>query len=179
MPPAQLTQTEEVYLTQKEFNKIIKSNDFTKLFNKFEKHPTSNNYNLLTTYLSQKISFTALTNPSFSFYLSNDKGKIIVSNIDNNFSTFSDYTANIDFKNISEKSEFLNNLSTVQKKNEANVNLLQEPVLNVILNAGIININNNNVSDLLYYTVQRRQSCEGYILTGFLYDTFVIPTPPV
>ncbi len=169
MPPATLTQTEEVYLTQKEFNKIIKSNDFTKLFNKFEKHPTSNNYNLLTTYLSQKISFTALTNPSFSFYLSNDKGKIIVSNIDNNFSTFTDYTANIDFKDISEKSEFLNNLSTVQKKNQTNINLLEEQVANV----EIAQIDKEFTT--LYYTVQRRQSCEGYILTGFLYDYYPEP----
>jgi hypothetical protein len=175
MPPAPLTQTEEIYLTQKEFNKIIKSNEFTKLFNKFEKHQNAYNYDLLTTYLSQKISFTALTNPAFSFYLSNKKGKIIVSNIDDNFSTFSDYTAGIDFNNISEKSEFLNNLGNVQKTNETNVNLLQEPALNVILNAGI---NINNINNLLYYTVQRRQSCEKYILTGFLYDNFVIPTPP-
>ncbi len=174
MPPAPLTQTEEIYLTQKEFNKIIKSNEFTKIFNKFEKHPNPYNYDLLTTYLSQKISFTALTNPSFSFYLSNDKGKIIVSNIDNNFSTFSDYTANIDFKNISEKSEFLNNLGTVQKKNETNVNLLRETDLNVEISAQV----NNNNENAIYYTVQRRQSCEGYILTGFLYDTFIITPPP-
>jgi hypothetical protein len=171
MPPSPLTQTEEVYLTQKEFNKIIKSKDFTKLFNKFEKHPNVNNYDLLTTYLSKKISFTALTNPSFSFYLSNDKGKIIVSNINNNFSTFVDYTANIDFKNISEKSEFLNNLNTVQKKNEANVNLLQEPQFNIEVAQYV-----NNFNDFaLYYTVQRRQSCEGYILTGFLYDNIIQP----
>lgn len=168
MPPAPLTQTEEIYLTQKEFNKIIKSNEFTKIFNKFEKHPNSHNYDLITTYLSQKISFTALSNPAFSFYLSNNKGKIIVSNINNIFSTYVDYTNNIDFLNLSEKSQFLNNLGTVQKINEINVNLLQEPVLNVILAGGI----NNN---LLYYTVQRRQSCEKYILTGFLYDIFVIP----
>ena len=112
---------------------------------------------------------------SFSFYLSNNKGKIIVSNINNYFSTFNDYIANINFLNISEKSEFLNNLGTIQKTNETNVNLLQEPALNVILNAGI---NINNINKLLYYTVQRRQSCEKYILTGFLYDNFVIPTPP-
>ena len=165
MPPF-LTQTQEVYLTQK---------DFTKIFKIFEKHPNVKNYNLITKYLSKKISFTALTNPTFSFYLSNNKGKIIVSNINNNFSTFTDYTANINFLNISEKSEFLNNLGTVQKTNETNVNLLQEPALNVILNAGI---NINNINKLLYYTVQRRQPCEKYILTGFLYDNFVIPTPP-
>jgi hypothetical protein len=174
MPPATITQTEEIYLAQKEFNKIIKSNDFTKILKKFEKHPNSYNYNLITTYLSQKISFTALTNPYFSFYLSNKKGKIIVSNIDNNFSSFTDYTANIDFYNLSEKSEFLNNLGTIQKTNETNVNLLQEPALNVILNAGINN-NNLDISKLLYYTIQRRQPCEKYILTGFLYDDFLIP----
>lgn len=174
MSPATITQTQEIYLAQKEFNKIIKSNDFTKIFNKFEKHPNSYNYDLLTTYLGEKISFSSLTNPYFSFYLSNKKGKIIVSNIDNIFSTFTNYTANIDFYNISEKSEFLNNLGTVQKTNETNVNLLQEPALNVILNAGINN-NNIDISKLLYYTVQRRQPCEKYILTGFLYDNFVIP----
>ena len=173
--PTFLTQTQEVYLTQKEFNKIIKSKDFTKIFKIFEKHPNVKNYNLITTYLSKKISFTALTNPAFSFYLSNNKGKIIVSNINNYFSTFNDYTANINFLNISEKSEFLNNLGTIQKTNETNVNLLQEPALNVILNAGI---NINNINKLLYYTVKIRQSCEKYILTGFLYDNFVIPTPP-
>ena len=103
MSPATITQTQEIYLAQKEFNKIIKSNDFTKIFNKFEKHPNSYNYDLLTTYLGEKISFSSLTNPYFSFYLSNKKGKIIVSNIDNIFSTFTNYTANIDFYNISEK----------------------------------------------------------------------------
>jgi hypothetical protein len=165
-----LTQVQEVYLTQKEFNKIIKSKDFTKIFNKFEKHPNVKNYNLITTYLSQKISFTALTNPTFSFYLSNNKGKIIVSNINNNFSTFNDYTANINFLNVSEKSEFLNNLGTVQKTNETNVNLLQEPALNVLVNAGSFNTNN-----FLYYTVQRRHPCKKYILTGFLYDIYITP----
>jgi hypothetical protein len=172
MPPTPLTQTEEVYLTQKEFNIIIKSNDFTKIFKKFEKHPNSNNYDLITTYLSKKISFTALTNPAFSFYLSNNKGKIIVSNINNKFSTFTDYTNNIDFLNISEKSEFLNNLGTVQKTNETNVNLLQEPALNALLDAEINNIFGNL---LIYYTVQRRHLCEKYILTGFLYDSFTLP----
>jgi hypothetical protein len=178
MPPAPLTQTEEVYLTQKEFNKIIKSKDFRKIFNKFEKHPTSYNYNLLTTYLGKKISFTALTNPAFSFYLSNNRGKIIVSNIDNNFSTFTNYTDNIDFKNISEKSEFLNNLNTVQKKNETNINLLREPDLNILLSSQATS-NNYDYFNSLYYTVQRRQCHEGYILTGFLYDTFIPPPNPV
>ena len=69
-------------------------------------------------------------------------------------------------------SDFINLPASVK---ETNVNLLQEPALNVILNAGI---NINNINKLLYYTVQRRQPCEKYILTGFLYDNFVIPTPP-
>ena len=79
---------------------------------------------------------------------------------------------NIDFLNISEKSEFLNNLGTIQKTNETNVNLLQQPSANIEV-SDIVN------TYILYYTVQRRQSCEKYILTGFLYDTFVPPPNPV
>jgi len=116
-------------------------------------------------YLSKKISFGILNNPTFSFYLSNKNGKIIVSNINNIFSNYIDYTNNINFKNISEKSEFLNNLNNVQKTNETNVNLLQEPALNIIL-AG-------QVQNFLYYTVQRRQPKKEYILTGFLYDNLI------
>jgi hypothetical protein len=160
-----ITQTEEIYLLQKEFDKIIKCKKFTKIFNKFEDQDNPYNFDKIVSYLSKKISFNTLNNPAFSFYLSNNKGKIIVSNINNNFSNYNDYKNNIDFKNISEKSEFLNNLNNVQKTNETNVNLLQEPQLNVI----IAQQNNGNT---LYYTVQRRKSCEGYILTGFLYDFF-------
>ena len=165
------TQTEEIYLLQKEFNKIINCKKFTKIFNKFEDQKNPYNYDMIINYLSKKISFKTLTNPAFSFYLSNNKGKIIVSNINNFFSNYCYYTANIDFKNISEKSEFLNNLDTVQKTNETNVNLLQEPALNILI-AGAVN--NKNI---LYYTVQRREPHKGYILTGFLYDTLVIPQP--
>jgi hypothetical protein len=165
------TQTEEIYLLQKEFNKIINCKKFTKIFNKFENKKNHYNYDMIINYLSKKISFETLTNPAFSFYLSNKNGKIIISNINNNFSSYIDYTNNINFINISEKSEFLNNLNNVQKTNETNVNLLQEPALNILI-SGVAN--NKNI---LYYTVQRREPHKGYILTGFLYDTLVIPQP--
>ncbi len=162
------TQTEEIYLLQKEFNRIINCKKFTKILNKFEDQINPYNYDMIINYLSKKISFETLTNPAFSFYLSNNNGKIIVSNINNNFSNYIDYTNNINFATISEKSEFLNNLNNVQKTNETNVNLLQEPLLNVIL-AG------QTSQNLIYYTVQRSHPKEKYILTGFLYDNFQNP----
>ena len=162
-----LTEVERVYLTQNYLNDLTDSKTMNKLIYEFLKKRTYTNYQLVVDYVKTKIDFCKLNNDvnKLTLYLLSDTGKIVVSYKNGVFSTLCDFENGIEFSNISEKEEYLNGLEQLNTTNKVDINILREPLLNVII-AG-------ELSGTIYYMVQRRNPKSGNVFVAYVYDIVV------
>jgi hypothetical protein len=159
------TELEKIYYLQKDFNQITKFKLFNKIVKKFNANPNENYFNNIQSLLAEFIDFDVLNSTNaVTFYLIDSNGKMIISNINNVFSTYSDYTNNTTyFYNLSEEQGFLNYQFELETDKKIGVNLLETPILNTIVN-GI-----DNPLGFLYYLIGQKNTCPEYNLVSFIY----------
>jgi hypothetical protein len=169
------TQVEKVYYLEKIFELYANFSTFNKLIKKFYNNVNEQYFNDIKYLLSQYIDFEKLnSNNKVNIYLINNQtGKIILSNIDNVFSTYSNYINNQTyFYNLAEEQQFLNEQYELETNGKVGVNLLETPILNVAVNI-IQNIQQYPLG-LLYFIVGQKNVCPGYDLVAFVYTLSVI-----
>lgn len=154
---------QKVHKLEDEFVKITKKHDLDKTIKKFYKNPTSKNYNYIVECLNIDLKYQYLNNSMTNIYLFDKNYKIIVSYKNGIFSTFNDYTQGINLYSDSEEQEILNQYKELKKDKYVSVNLLEEPVANLLLNNGIA------LSGLLYYLSAIQPKHKNYSLAGFVY----------
>lgn len=159
------TEIQKVYYLQNEFDQLNKSTIFNKLIHAFNHNPTEKNFNNIITMLNKFIDFEILNNNNkITFYLIDENGKMIISNIDNVYSTFVNYIDNTTyFYNLSEEQGFLNEQFELENDGKIGTNLLETPILNVVIN--II----DNPLGVLYFLIGQKNKCQKYKLISFIY----------
>ena len=159
------TEVEKIYYIQKEFNLLDNNKCFTKLINKYDKNPKEKYFNNIKFMLEESLDFTKLNNnSSVTFYLMDKNGKIIISNINNTYSTYvNSINNNTYFYNLSEEQGFLNQLYELETDLRVGVNLLETPIANIVVN--LI----DDPLGILYYLIGKRNKCSNYNLIAFVY----------
>lgn len=165
------TMIERIHKLEDEFKTINRTSTMERLINRFNKNPTEPNYNNLVNYLNDSIDleYQYLNDSVSDIYLLDKNCKILVSYVIGTFSSFDDYINGLNFFNISEEQEMLNQYDELNKNKYVSVNLLEEPIANLIVN--II----DNPNGLLYYlTATQSRQCTNYSLVGFVYKNITI-----
>ena len=175
-PPTEL---ERIISLELEFDNITNSNDLNKIIKNFKNEQTDKAYDYIILYLSTVIDleFQNNNNSITNIYLINELGLMLASYINGQFSTFVEYQLGLNFATFSEEQEYLNRLTQLQTTGKANVNLLAEPIVNVIASY-FENMSNPTTNNFLYYMVSElnkskkiNKNCEydKYSLVGFVY----------
>ena len=159
------TELEKIYYLQNKFDKIVKFDTFNKLIKKFNNTPSENYFNQIQEFLEKILNFQTLNNNNkITFYLIDNNGKMIISNINNVFSTYSDYISNKTyFYNLGEEQGFLNDQYELETNGKIGTNLLETPILNVVVNLL------DNPLGVLYFIIGQKNICPGYKLISFVY----------
>lgn len=184
----QNTELERIISLENDFNEITEINDLSKIINNFEINKTVINYNYIIDYINLTVDFNEQYNyntTATNFYLIDKLGKIILSytytydstlfTYSGTFSTYDEYNLGLNFASLSEEQEFLNNFEKLKIIGTCNINLLQEPIVNVIL--ALTEVQNY----LLYYMVSKKyvnikKPCKynNYYLVGFIFKTIIV-----
>lgn len=184
------TEIQRIVNIQKSFEQIQNSNDLNKIIKYFKKNQNQISYDkYITGYLSTQIdlSYQYQNDSITNIYLLDDDYTILAFYKNGQFSTYDDYINGIIFSTLSEEQEFLNNLNILQTTKKVNVNLLQEPIANLILSI-------YDSSSVLYYLVSSQSNNKpdnepdnkfnnkfnknkcypNYSLVSFIYKTFIV-----
>lgn len=164
------TELEKIYYLQNQFDKFNEFDQFNKLVKKFNTTSNELYFNGIKSLLSEFINFSVLNdNNKITFYLIDSHGKMILSNINNNFSTYSDYTTNTTyFYNLSEEQGFLNEQFELETNGKIGTNLLETPILNLVINYI------DQPLGVLYFLIGQKNICPGYKLIAFVYTNGVV-----
>lgn len=159
------TVTEKVYYLENEFEQISKFSVFNKIVKNFLKNPSEFTFEGIQVFLNEIINFDSLNNNGIvTFYLMDDDGKIIISNVGNIFSTYDGYVNNTTyFYNLSEEQGFLNYQFELENDGKIGTNLLETPIANLLVN-GL-----DNPLGFLYFLIGQKNICPGYKLLAFVY----------
>jgi len=170
------TEIQRIINIEKSFEEILEKNELNKMIKYFKIHQNEKNYNkYIITYLSTQIDLNyQYKNDSITnIYLLDDKYAILAYYVNGIFSTYDEYLAGIIFSTFSEEQELLNNLNVLQTVKKVNVNLLTEPIANLLL--GVFN---NIQPNFLYYLVSVQSDIKknypNYSLVSFIYKTINI-----
>ena len=165
MTHTNLTELQKIYYLQNQFDKFNNFSTFNKLIKKFNSNPNEIYFNEIQNLLNEFINFGSLNNNNnITFYLIDSNGKMIISNINNTFSTYSNYTENTTyFYSLAEEQGFLNDQFELETNGKIGTNLLETPILNVVVNLIV------NPLGVLYFLVGQKNFCPGYKLVSFVY----------
>lgn len=165
------TDTEKIYYLEKNFELLNKSKFFTNSVKKLDCKKTPNSFENIKYILTNTIDFEKLNESTkITFYLLDSNGKVVLSNIDNTFSTYQDYIDNnAYFYNLSEEQGFLNELYELEVDGRIGTNLLETPILNVVVNVL------DQPLGILYYLIGTRHKCNTFTLVSFIYTNGGIP----
>ena len=165
------TEIQRIINIEKSFKEILNNNDLNKIIKYFKMYQNEKNYNkYIINYLSAHIDLTyqykngSVTN----IYLLDDDYTILAFYVNGIFSTYDEYIIGINFSTFSEEQELLNNLNVLQTVKKVKINLLTEPIANILLANG----------SFLYYLVSV-QSCNkkhypNYSLVSYVYKTVIV-----
>ena len=176
------TEIQRIVNIQKSFEQIQNSTDLNKIIKHFKKNQNQISYDkYITGYLSTQIdlSYQYKNDSITNIYLLDDDYTILAFYINGQFSTYDDYINGINFSTPSEEQEFLNNLNILQTTKKVNVNLLQEPIANLLTQGFVlyylVSSQSNNKPDNKPDNKFNKNKCyPNYSLVSFIYKTVIV-----
>ena len=164
------TEIQRIHKIESEFEKITKSKGLQNVIKNFYQNPNQTNYDYIIRYLQTSINFDYqyVGENNFDFYLYDKNYSILASCIGNVFSTYEEYVVGLNLYNLTEEQQLLNYYAELEKDKYISVNLLEEPIGNLLINY-LENQSGGEGTRLLYYFSAKKPKNEKYSLIAFIY----------